>query len=374
MEKPAKFAGFSTQKGLLMATRATAEKWLAQLTNTPTASGLEGQVAAWVETWVGRRDDLKLARDSGGNLFVTQKGRKKHAPVFAVAHMDHPAFVITDEDGSFEFRGGVDEAYFADARIDVVSRLDGPTGRVTSYDPGSRTGTAHFLSNVQPDDIAMWRFANRRQKQGLFRAPACDDLAGAAAALAALDKARQDPELRHYGVMLTRAEEVGLIGAIHAAKHQTIPENARLLSIETSRELPNARIGDGPIIRIGDRSTVFDREMSNRISRAVAAAGIRHQRKLMDGGGCEATAFGVYGYEATGLCLALGNWHNRGNLTAVEAGDSSSAIPMLEEISIDDFHGLVDLLLVAARAIDTADPIVGSLDELYRANRHYLDQ
>ena len=174
--------------------------------------------------------------------------------------------------------------------------------------------------------------------------------------------------------MLTRAEEVGLIGAIHAAKQRTIPEGARLLSIETSRELANARIGDGPIIRIGDRSTVFDREMSNRVSQSAVDAGISFQRKLMDGGGCEATAFGVYGYQATGLCLALGNWHNRGNLSAVESGDDSAAVPMLEEISIDDFHGLIELLLVAAEAVDEEDGVVDRLDRLYESNRHYLSQ
>jgi putative aminopeptidase FrvX len=355
-----------------MASRATAERWLAQLTNLPTASGLEHEVVSWVEAWVSRRDDLKLARDSGGNLFVTQKGRKSRPPVFAVAHMDHPAFVVTDEDGSFEFRGGVDDAYFEDARIDVVSRLDGPTGVVVDYDAETHRGTARFERNVNPGDIAMWRFSNTRQKRGLFRAPACDDLAGVAAALAALDKARHDAGLRHFGVMLTRAEEVGLIGAIHAARNRTIPESAQLLSIETSRELPNARIGDGPVIRIGDRSSVFDHEMSNRVSRAVASAGIPHQRKLMDGGNCEATPFGVYGYQATGLCLALGNWHNRGNLADVEAGNPDAAVPMLEEISIDDFHGLVDLLLVAARAFDAEDSLVESLDRLYESNSHYL--
>lgn len=353
-------------------TRATAEKWLASLTNLPTASGIEDAVVDWVVAWAGRRDDLRVEEDSGGNLFVTQKGRRRKPPVLAVAHMDHPAFVVMDADGSFEFRGGVDPAYFESARVDVVSRLDGPTGRVTSYDAESSTGTAHFLGEVVPGDIAMWRFRNTRQKRGLFRAPACDDLAGAAAALAALDRARSRDDLRHFGVLLTRAEEVGLIGAIHAAKLRTIPEGSRMLSIETSRELPNARIGDGPIIRIGDRSTVFDREMSNQISHAAQAAGIQYQRKLMDGGGCEATAFGVYGYRATGLCLALGNWHNRGNLSTVETGDESAAVPMLEEISLDDFHGLVDLLLVAAEAVDAEDELVDRLDRLYESNRHYL--
>ncbi len=355
-----------------MASRSTAEKWLAELANLPTASGREDAVVDWVNRWAQRRDDLKVARDSGGNLFVTQRGRKRAAPVLAVAHMDHPAFVVLDGDGTFEFRGGVDAAYFTDAAIEVVSRPDGPTGRVTEYDPKTSRGGASFRGEVHEGDIAMWKFRSRRQKKGLFRAPACDDLAGAAAALAALDKARRDPALRHFGVMLTRAEEVGLIGAIHAAKHQTIPDGARLLSIETSRELPNARIGDGPIIRIGDRATIFDRELSNLICHAVEQAGLSHQRRLMDGGGCEATAFGVYGYRATGLCLALGNWHNRGNLTEVEAGDEASAVPMLEEISIDDFHGLVDLLLVAARAVDGEDARVERLDRLYESNRRYL--
>ncbi|MGD2101819.1 MAG: hypothetical protein PVG83_06235 [Acidimicrobiia bacterium] len=354
-----------------MASRATAEKWLSELTSLPTAPGLEDDVVEWVGKWVNRRPDLRAIEDSGGNVFITQKGRKRHAPVLAVAHMDHPAFVIVDGDGSFEFRGGVDAAYFDDAGIEIVSRT-GPSGQVVSYDPKTQRGAARFDDDVRPGDVAMWRFERARPRPGLLAAPACDDLAGAAAALAALDKARARPDLRHFGVLLTRAEEVGLIGAIHAAKHGTIPDGARLLSIEMSRELPTARIGDGPIIRVGDRSTVFDREMSNRISRAAADVGLTHQRKLMDGGGCEATAFGAYGYRATGLCLALGNWHNRGNLDAVEAGDHSAAIPRWEEISIGDFHGLVRLLLVAAGAVDVEDPLATSLDRLYETNSHYL--
>lgn len=355
-----------------MADRAAAERWLAELTGLPTASGLEDAVVDWVTRWVADREDLQVERDSGGNLFVTQRRETPVDPVLAVAHMDHPAFVVTDESGRFEFRGGVDAAYFNDALVEVVSRPDGPSGRVVDYDPEAHTGTAEFFGEVSVDDIALWQFADVDQVAGRFRAPACDDLAGAAAALAALDRARGIDDLAHFGVMLTRAEEVGLIGAIHAAKHRTIPDRARLLSIETSRELPNARIGDGPIIRIGDRSTVFDRELSNLISQATGDAGIPHQRRLMDGGGCEATAFGVYGYRATGLCLALGNWHNRGNLSAVEEGDLDAAVPMLEEISIEDFHGLVDLLLVAAGAVDGEDSLLPDLDRLYESNRRYL--
>lgn len=325
---------------------------------------------------MGRRRDLRIRKDSGGNLLITQKRRSSKRPLLAVAHMDHPAFVITEVDGGearFEFRGGVTAPYFHQAEVEVVSRSDGASGRVTSYDERAQTGIVSLSGSgvMKAGDIAMWKMARTRVPKGRFRAPACDDLAGAAAALTALDRCRSERSLGHFGVLLTRAEEVGLVGAIHAARSGALPDGARLLSIETSRELPNARIGDGPVIRTGDRSTVFDRELTNRISRAAAAAGVRHQRKLMDGGGCEATAFGAYGYEATGLCLCLGNWHNRGNLDEVELG-RGEAVPMLEEISLDDFHGLVELLVLAASAVDVVDPIRERLEAGYEASSHYL--
>jgi putative aminopeptidase FrvX len=334
-------------------------------------------VIGWVRMWVAERDDLQLNADSGGNLLITQRRKSEHAPLLAVAHMDHPAFVITEAVGSsarFEFRGFVTAPYFEEAEVAVVSRLDGPEGRVISYDPETQTGQIEMVDGAEArvGDIAMFRFHATEPESGRFQAPACDDLAGCAAALAALDRIRGEPGLGHFGVLLTRAEEVGLIGALHAARHGTIPENARLISIETSRELPEAPIGEGPIIRTGDRATVFDRELTNRISRAAAESELRHQRKLMSGGGCEATAFGAYGYQATGMCLALGNWHNRGNLDAVEAGDGE-AVPMLEEISLDDFHGLIDLLVLAAEAVDREDGVRQRLDEGYEARRAVLD-
>ena len=356
-----------------MATRSTAEKWLTQLTHLPTASGLEDAVVTWVRNWVGRRDDLKLERDSGGNLLITQKGRNRHPLVLAVAHMDHPAFVITSVDGraaEFEFRGGMNPEYFDDARVEVVLRPGGG-GVVTAFDSRKNTGTIRTTGDVRAGDIAIWKMRKPRARKEFFAAPVCDDLAGCAAALAALDRVRGKADFRHFGVMLTRAEEVGLIGAIHAAKNQTIPPDARILSIETSRTLPTAPIGAGPIIRTGDRGTVFDHELTNRISRAAEAAGLKHQTKLMDGGECEATAFGAYGYQATGLCVPLGYHHNRGNLDDFEKG-LAPPIPMYEEISLNDFHGLVDLLVTAVAAVDQEDPIRDTLDRLFEANGHYL--
>ena len=358
-----------------MASRSAAEKWLAELTNLPTASGHEDAVIDWVERWVGRRPELRLARDSGGNILISQKGRRVREPVVAVAHIDHPAYVAVASKGrevTFEFRGGVNPEYFEDAR--VTFHEGNGVGRVISYDAGSQTGAIRMSTDnvMRPGDIGMWAFRSQKPKKGRFLAPACDDLAGAAAALAALDRARGRSELRHFGVLLTRAEEMGLVGAIHAAKTGTLSSETLVLSIETSRASRTAPIGAGPVIRVGDALTVFDADLTNRIARAVAAKGLVHQRKLMDGGGCEATAFGVYGYRATGLCLPLGNWHNRGNLDEFEAG-TGEPVPRMEEISLDDFHGLIELLLVAADAADQPDTIRDRLDAGYEETRHVLD-
>lgn len=360
-----------------MANRATAEKWLRELTNLVTASGMEDEAIDWVTAWVRRRPDLVLTVDRGGNLLITQKGRKRRAPVIAVAHMDHPAFVITgvdDETIEFEFRGGVDAVYFRGARVRIPKIGGAHWLDIATYDSQTQTGTLTrgvARGQVEVGDIAMWIFPPPVATEGMHQAPACDDLAGCAAALVALDRARKREDLRHYGVLLTRAEEVGLVGALHAAIEGTVGKDARIVSIETSRELPEARVGDGAIIRTGDRATVFDRDLTNRISNAAARAGVKHQRKLMAGGGCEATAFGALGYQSAGLCVALRNWHNRGNLDAVEAG-RGQAVALPEEISLEDYHGLIDLILIAAESADDPDPLPERLRSLYEKEVHIL--
>ena len=357
-----------------MASRATAEKWLVELTNLPTASGLEDAVVEWVRRWAMRRDDISFRLDSGGNVHLTQKGQKKAAPVVAVAHMDHPAFVVTAHDGAeaeFEFRGGVNPQYFDSARIDVVSR-DGGSGTVTSYDPTTSTGKMRVRGDVQVGDICMWRMPKPRTRRGIHAAPACDDLAGCAAALAALDRARGKPDQRHLAVMLTRAEEMGFVGAIHAAKEKALPAEATILSIETSPALADAPVGGGPIIRVGDSATVFDNHLTNAVTRAARSSGLKHQRKLMDGGACEATAFVTYGYQSTGLCVALTNHHNRGRLAEVLDG-VVPAKAAYEEIAFSDFHGLIDLILLSANAMNSGDSLRERLDGIHEDSSRLLN-
>jgi putative aminopeptidase FrvX len=342
-----------------MADRTTERRWLDQLTSLPTAPGREDRVMQWVRGWVSRRPDLVATGDVHGNLLVRQRGRRRRPMVVAVAHTDHPGFVVEAQDGrsvAVEFRGGVRHEYFADARVELFDRQDrAHRGSLTRFDHERGRGEVVLdrTADLAPGDIGRWLFGATRGGVGtrFVLAPACDDLAGAAACLAALDRARGDASSRHFAVLLTRAEEVGFVGAIGACRDGTVPSDARILSIECSRSFPDSPLGGGPVVRVGDRSSVFDHRLTNLVSEAAEASGLDHQRRLMSGGSCEATAFIAYGFQATGLCLPLGNYHNMGHLDEVERG-RGLATPLPEVVSLADFDGLVRLLGVASAALD----------------------
>jgi hypothetical protein len=61
----------------------------------------------------------------------------------------------------------------------------------------------------------------------------------------------------------------------------------------------------------------------------------------MDGGTCESTAFVAYGYQAGGMCLALGNYHNmdaqRGKIAPeyIDLNDWSAMVDWFEAMVLD---------------------------------------
>lgn len=355
---------------------------LAELTHLPTTSGREWRVVEWVRRWGDRRPDVRIQVDQAGNLMLDLDRHSETAPVVLVAHMDHPGFVVTAVGGrevAATFMGGVLPQYFKDAPVELFDGSDDRvTGKVVWHDPDN--SQAHILLSgrrvgLATGDVGRWRYPPRAGVyRGLLRAPACDDLAGVAAALEALDRARKRSDMDHIGLLLTRAEEEGFVGAIAACRLGSLPADARILSIETSPTLADAPIGAGPIVRVGDRSSIFDAPLSNRVSAIAAKSGLPHQRRLMDGGSCEATAFGAYGLAATGLCLALGNHHNMVDRAGVTSGTAERAILAPEEISLDDFDGLVSLLARVVREIDDeTDDARQTMERIYQSRGHILD-
>ncbi|MDZ4754886.1 MAG: hypothetical protein SGJ11_10375 [Phycisphaerae bacterium] len=354
------------------------EQWLMELTSLPTAAGKEQRVVAWITSWVKKRaKDLSLDHDTFGNLLITQqrdrRARTHVAPVWFQAHLDHPAFVVRDisVDGdrralALEFRGGVHNPYFENAKLEIVDSNDrSHRATITSLDADAKpfkvvtARLATASADVRVGDVGRWLFPRPAVRKGLTHTHACDDLAAVAAALCALDRVRSKPACEHVGLLFTRAEEVGFLGTIGAARSGTLSDDARIICIENSRSFAESPIGAGPILRVGDRRSVFTPELTNRIGDLLLAhqklhPEFRFQRKLMAGGSCEATAFASYGYRSTCVCLPLGNYHNMEDIDGVLAGARPAKVGR-EFVSIADFHGLIAMLEIIAHDLDSSE-------------------
>lgn len=365
-----------------------AEEMLLEVTSIPTAAGREDRVQAYLDAWLARRArTLRARRDRAGNLLITRKTRSRKAPILITAHLDHPGFVVRSIDGmklELEFRGGVMDPYFENARIELFDDSDKKcTAVITSLDSKAKpfkiakARLVRRAPGLKVGDIGRWVLGNPMICKGTLRTNACDDLAALCAALVAFDSIRKRKGTEHVGLLFTVAEEVGFIGAIDAAKSGFIPKKTRLICLENSRSFPESPIGGGAIVRVGDRMSVFDQALTNRISDLCMAESVRDpdflwQRRLMSGGACEATAFGSYGYTSTCLCLPLGNYHNMSNIDAVRAGKRPAKLKR-EEIAISDFHSLVRMLVLVASGLDKPAPrLTSRLDRLHRQHKHVL--
>lgn len=384
-------------------------EWLLALTAIPTAAGREERVCAWINAWVDAHDRIRMTRDEAGNrtLSIAAAAASDRRPIYFTAHLDHPAFVVDRIVApglvGAAFRGGVQAPYFNAARVRIHARDHDPLGAtIREHEAGDPFRTAilelddpEATGAVRIGDVATWDLPAPSIHGGRLRAPACDDLAAVAAALAALEELSRDESPPDARVLLTVAEEVGFVGAIAACKARTMPDDARVIALENSRAFAESPIGGGPIVRVGDRLSTFHPGLTSAIvdvakklagepDKPVGRAApptepaFRWQRRLMPGGACEATAYAAYGYEAACVCLPLGAYHNMGDLERVleqikQGRDDIDAPIAAEEISVSDYEGLVDLLVACGRSLDEAPSLIDKLESLYESRRFVLE-
>lgn len=392
-------------------------RWLLELTQIPTAAGREFRVVAWLRAWLAARPDLDVTTDAVGNIHVAIKGRAGTSagdavrPIYFTAHLDHPAFVvervISPSVVELSFRGGVMEDYFRDAAIALYDACDARrsaklTGKLdeSRRPDGSASPFSHYLAElahaadtIAPGDIATWDLPRATIEDDLVHTHACDDLAALAAALCAIDELLSRNIGGDVRLLFTRAEEVGFIGAIAACRpprgQRLIPMHARVIALENSRSFAESPIGGGPIVRVGDRVSVFSPQLTDAIAkRAEEIAGApstvtasqkntalptwHWQRKLMAGGACEASVFCEAGYEATCVCLPLGNYHNMADLASVQAGTNTTPPRVGREfISAHDYHALVDLLIACGVSLPSGSPVTALAAKLWN-DRHWV--
>jgi putative aminopeptidase FrvX len=335
-------------------------KILTELCSIPTAPFAEQRVVAYVERFVAARKGLTLSRDRVGNLLIELRPRTKTIQprwVFA-AHMDHPGFVaetmLDRRTLSAHFRGWVEIGYVKGTRV----RFFNPGGREVAGVVTEATSSTHdrlkvpdrvkvrVSTEVEPGTPGMFDQGAGRVRGRKFLSRGIDNQAGCAAALEMLDALHRNPPAAPVAVLLTRAEEEGFVGAVAAVKSpKLLRKSDRLVIIECSAMQPYAPQGKGVIIRVGDKTSIFNSALTYFLTQqadglAKSDKSFQFQRALMPGGTCEASVYDAFGYTAAALCVALGNYHNM---------DRAKRRIGPEFIDVGDYRSMVKLFVHVAR-------------------------
>jgi len=331
----------------------TLKKLLSEVLRQPTAP--------FRETWTRAKflhtcleHSLKHWLDPIGNLWlgVENLSEAKRTELLLVAHLDHPGFVVNR---FFEKKTKHRTRRYAEAQwlgggpmeirnfgVTIFSDFHAGVkfgGTIVEAEKAKRSiGRALIELEDSPErnpmissivaapkqslrDLGPWgaclnykecpdgvKFSN-----GECITKAADDLVGACAITAAF---LDSNPARRVAACLTRAEEAGFHGALEILNKKWLnPTRTKMISIETSAWRAGAELGKGPVVRQGDRVSLFDHSLVEQIeSMAIALKkknkDFTYQKRVMDGGACEASAFRVFGFEVAGVSTPLGNYHN----------------------------------------------------------------
>lgn len=287
----------------------------------PTAPFHEDAVAAFIRNFARRRR-IPVTTDRYGNVVLRYTKGDKAKSVALSAHMDHPGCEILHAAGrdlTARWLGACDERHFPGGRLTIVSEGNEIPARATSALDDDRKFTARAVRPLPNPGGAFgyWRLTPVAFDGDLIRTKGADNLASCAAILAVIDRLNREKADADLWGVFTRAEEVGLLGAGGIVRARTVPRGVPIVVLETSKALPGAEIGGGPVIRVGDAMSVFDPRIEYAIHGAARElAGktrkFEYQRQLMSGGVCEATLYVLYGMSVGALAFPLGNYHNMG--------------------------------------------------------------
>lgn len=305
-----------------------------ELLSLPTAPYHERFVTEAIGEYLAPRKQISCKTDRFGNLHLIYRGSmdRPQTPIVATAHLDHPALGWVSKQGKREFmfeslgRLPASRIVGAPVRIYDVNNDDAVmcvrarvAGRVAGTEGHFRVKAeakqpAHL---VGPGSFAVWDLPPLQRRGNRIYARACDDLAGVAVGLCWLDQLLERGAAVNAGLLLTRAEEIGFGGMLAAVRGNGLSRNRFYVNIECSSTRSGARLGEGPVIRVGDKKQVFDPLVAGALNHVAERCRVenpdfRFQRKLMDSGTCEATALQQAGFATGAVALPLGNYHNLG--------------------------------------------------------------
>jgi putative aminopeptidase FrvX len=356
-----------------------------RLFNQPTAPFRESFVLEEIKA-ILNENKIPYFEDSVGQIIAGVSNPQKlklktHVAFFA--HTDHPGFIIdkkisTSKISTTRYKatwyGGAPFHQMEGKPVRIFSDVSATKftkGIIKNFKPGNhREGIPFEIQTTKElktkNNFGAFNFDGYKYKKGFVHTKCADDLAGCVMALGALIDVKK---LKIPAIaVFTRAEEVGFIGCLHMIKSKVIPMNTMVVSLEASRTLPGALLGEGPVIRLGDASTLFDSNFSLFIQKQAQDLktkdkAFKFQKRIMDGGSCEATALSQFGYKTMGLAVPLKNYHNQG----VKG-------PAPEIIHMDDAENGRKLLTAVAKNLKTFKTVGPDLQKRLMTNLKNLNK
>lgn len=368
----------------------------------PTAPFREEHVIATVSR-VLEQARVPFFTDPLGNLVVGAASQSEYLRLVReksteplrvfIAHMDHPGFHgvewLAPRRLKVQWHGGAPVKHLTGASVWLADSHgwtgSGTLARVKLTASKRSIDTAEVRISAPLDLPARTLYGGFQFRAPVWRSgkklytKAADDLVGVfaivATALALFGKRRAAQPPPFLG-LLTRAEEVGFIGAIgHFDLGWLAQSQGRrpvvCVSLEASRTLPGAIVGKGPVVRLGDRRTVFNPD-TLKVLADVAEQVLpgTHQRRIMDGGTCEATAATAYGFPSIGISVPLGNYHNQGFEGGPDCKRRDGPAP--EFVHLDDIAGELELCRALMKTgLPWDDPWKKQRQLLQKNLRHY---
>ena len=331
---------------------------LAALCRHPATSYFEDKVAREVER-ILTDAEIPYEQDDYGNI-IARLTRRNESPGHPELVDGRPAPKHDQPDRrrlTLKMLGRVSDVIYEQQVDLVVHCADGSScaAQTTGQDSDPEARVL-YADLVEQNELVLPAFAvfdlvDYELGDTRIFARALDDLAGCATTLSILETlVVEDGPVDVIGVF-TCAEEEGLIGARLLAAAGSLPKETLVVSIESSRTLPGAEQGNGPVIRVGDALSTFSQSAETVLQAARATLQRRDppipvQRQLMSGGVCEASVFVAHGYDSTGVAFPLAHYHNGFGEDSIQA----------ENIAISDFLGGVELLLEASRSMHVSEP------------------
>ena len=184
---------------------------------------------------------------------------------------------------------------------------------------------------VSVGDMAVFESGTILQN-GRIISKSMDDRIGCAILVQiALNQPRTENEIYY---VFTAQEEVGLRGARTAA-YGIMPDMALAVDVTTTGDTPeckpmSVRIGDGPAIKIKDRSVIAHPQIKDRLIKCAEEHNIPHQFEILVQGGTDAGSIHTTagGIPSGGVAIPTRNVHNSAEI--VDMKDVENAVKLIE--------------------------------------------